>query len=86
MMAGRNSIEQLVEAVRVRGWRRFTRDDNHVENTVLGLKPWDCWPSWASTEEPQPPWDQYAEKRKSWARARALRIELNLLAGRPEHY
>jgi len=78
-------LAELVEAIRLRGWRRFTREDSHVENVALALKPWDCWPSWASTDEPQPPWD-HPGKRASWARARALRMELNLLAGRPVDY
>lgn len=79
------AFQRLLVAIRSRGWRHFTREDDHDQVAALGLPPWHCWPSWANT--PEPPADEapHTMCAKTWATAHAMRVRLDKLAnGRNE--
>lgn len=74
------AFRRLLVAIRVRGWRRFTRADDHDQVIALGLPPWHCWPSWAYREAPaddEPPHSMFA---KTWRTAYRMRLRLEKLA------
>jgi hypothetical protein len=75
-----DALARLLVAIRERGWRNFTRQDDHDQVQALGLPPWHCWPSWAF--QPTPPADQpkHSACAKSWGAAHQMRLRLEKLA------